>query len=148
MFNSEGVYGDGAGFFVRVAFPSTTRGYKMYGDNGGRNASRALRLPIQPSGPKVRHCYKHEDSYLRLGPSVSNRLLAFATQTKVLRFLLIVTTKIKLIRRGEGVIFTKLSLQSIQHSRLLPSPSLPHKVSRTITTVNVTGANQTSSSKI
>jgi len=42
---------------------------------------------------------------------------------KVLRDLLIVTTKIKLIRRGEVVIFTKLSLQREFniHASVLPS---------------------------
>ena len=116
------MYGEGAGFFGHVAFPSTTLGYKMCGDNGGRIASRALRLRIQPGDPKVRHRYKHKDSYLRLGPSAGNRLLALATQTKVLSFLLIVTTKIKLILCDEGVIFTKLSLQRLFniHATLLP----------------------------
>jgi hypothetical protein len=40
IFNSEDVYGEGAGFFGREAFPSPTLGYEMCGDNCDRNASR------------------------------------------------------------------------------------------------------------
>jgi len=143
------VYGEGARFFGHVAFPSMTCGYKMYGGNGGRNASRALHLRIQASDTKVKHCYKHQDSNMRLVSSVSNRQLAFATQTKVLCFVLKVSTKIKLTHRGEKCdIHKAVTSKNIQHSRFRPSQSFPHNVSLTITTLNVTGANQTSSTKI
>jgi hypothetical protein len=82
----------------------------MYGDNGGRNASRILHLGIQRNDRKAKHCYKHQDIYLRLMQSVSNRQLVFATQRKVLCSLLQVSAKKKLTRRGERIIFTKLSL--------------------------------------
>ena len=123
IFNSENVCEEGPGIFGRVVFPSAALGYEMCGDNGGRNASRSLQLRTQLQDAEVRHSYKHQDSYLRLGPPVSDRLLPFGTQTKVLRFLLIVTTKIKLICRGEGGIFTKMSLQRIFniHAPYLPS---------------------------
>jgi len=95
----------------------------MYVDNGGRIASRTLHLRVQPNDTKVQHCYKHQGSNVRLVPSFSNRKLAFAARRKLLCFLLIVTTKIKLIRRGEGVIFTKMSLQRVfnLHASVLPS---------------------------
>jgi len=96
--------------------------YEMCGDNGIRNASRTLHLYIQHQDAKVKHCYKHQGSYMWLGPSVSNRLLAFATRRMLLCFLLIVTTKIKLIRRGEEVIFTKMSLQRVSTFTLLSFP--------------------------
>jgi hypothetical protein len=39
IFNSEDLYGEGAGFFGRDSFPSPSLGYEMCGDNSGRNAS-------------------------------------------------------------------------------------------------------------
>jgi hypothetical protein len=110
-------------FFERDIFPSKTSVYEMYGDNGGRNISRTLHLGIESNNTEVKHCYQHQGSNMWLVPSVNNRQLAFARQTKALRCLLQVSSKLKLTRRGEGVILRKLSLERVFniHATVFPS---------------------------
>jgi hypothetical protein len=116
----------------------------MCGDNGGRIASHTLHLRIQPNDTEVKHCYKHQGSYLWLGPSVSNRLLAFATQTKVLTFSANSYHQDKVNSSWRRCDINKaVTSKSIQPSRFCPSQSLPRS-----TTPDITGANQTSSSKL